>query len=142
MSLACRSTLPTSYARQKRLAVRHTSHTPCFRATLASSAQICTLHRCAMSSLLGRTGAGLLPRAQWTPQPRREATGKPAGVLPRARRGGGQRSGAPAATTQETPHAPWPPPAHLSLAFRPRRHCTCPAALSTLREWCCAFAYR
>lgn len=32
--------LMLSYSRQKRLAVRHTSHTSCFRATLASSAQI------------------------------------------------------------------------------------------------------
>lgn len=36
-------TLTLSYRRQKRLAVRQTSHTPCFRATLASSAQISTL---------------------------------------------------------------------------------------------------
>lgn len=45
LDLASFFTLTLSYRRQKRLAARHTSHTLCFLATLASSAQMCILHR-------------------------------------------------------------------------------------------------
>lgn len=54
--------LTLSYRRQKRLAVRHTSHTPCCRATFASSAQICTLRR------KTQVGAVSAPRPARTPR--------------------------------------------------------------------------
>lgn len=63
LNLASFFTLTLSYRRQKRLAVRHTSHTFCFRATLASSAQMCILHRRAGHTSLGEAARGRLGRA-------------------------------------------------------------------------------
>lgn len=54
--------LTLSYRRQKRLAVRHTSHTPCCRATFASSAQICTLRRKTQVGAVSATRPGRTPR--------------------------------------------------------------------------------
>lgn len=70
LNLAGFFTLTLSYRRQKRLAVRHTSHTFCFRATLASSAQMCILHRRAGHSLLGEPARGHSGWGEGGPAPR------------------------------------------------------------------------
>lgn len=113
LNLASFFTLTLSYRRQKRLAVRHTSHTFCFRATLASSAQMCILHRCAAT-----------PRS---------------GSRPGATRAG--QEGGPA-LRPPGPRPCTPQAAHRSLSFWPPRRRRWPTALSTLSVWCRALANR